>query len=183
MIEFVYLYIYLVVGVDEVGCGLLVGVVVIVVVIFDLVCLIVGLNDFKKLFEKCCLLLYDEIKEKVLSWSLGCVEVYEIDELNILYVIMFVMQCVVVGFYIVLEYVLIDGNCCLVLFVLLMVVVKGDSCVVEISVVFILVKVICDVEMVVLDIVFFQYGFVQYKGYLIVFYLEKLVQYGVMVYY
>lgn len=91
MIEFVYLYMYLVVGVDEVGCGLLVGVVVIVVVIFDLVCLIVGLNDFKKLSEKCCLVFCEEIKEKVLSWSLGCVEFYEIDELNIFYVIMLVM--------------------------------------------------------------------------------------------
>lgn len=154
MIEFVYLYMQLVVGVDEVGCGLLVGVVVIVVVIFDLVCLIVGLNDFKKLSEKCCLVFYEEIKEKVLSWSLGCVEFYEIDELNIFYVIMLVMQCVVVGLYIVLEYVLIDGNCCLKLLMFVMVVVKGDSCVLEISVVFILVKVMCDVEMVVLDIVF-----------------------------
>lgn len=181
--EFVYLYIYLVVGVDEVGCGFLVGVVVIVVVIFDLVKLIVGLNDFKKFSEKCCLVLFDEIKEKVLCWSLGCVELYEIDELNILYVIMLVMQCVVVGLSIVFEFVLIDGNCCLLLLMFFQVVVKGDSWVVEISVVFILVKVICDVEMVMLDFVFFYYGFVQYKGYFIVVYLQKLQEYGVIEYY
>lgn len=41
-------------GVDEVGCGLLVGDVVIVVVIFDLNKLIVGLVDFKKLLDKKC---------------------------------------------------------------------------------------------------------------------------------
>ncbi|MEA7931645.1 hypothetical protein ONJ16_25920, partial [Salmonella enterica subsp. enterica serovar Montevideo] len=40
---------------------------------------IVGLNDSKKLSEKRRLSLYDEIKEKALSWSLGRAEAHEID--------------------------------------------------------------------------------------------------------
>lgn len=51
----------LIVGVDEVGCGLLVGDVVMVVVIFDFNWLIMGLNDFKKFSEKKCLVLFFEI--------------------------------------------------------------------------------------------------------------------------
>lgn len=46
-------------------------------------------------------------------------------------------------------------------------VVKGDSFVEEIFVVFILVKVVCDEEMIEFDKCYFDYGFVGYKGYLI----------------
>ncbi|SUG49337.1 ribonuclease HII [Salmonella enterica subsp. arizonae] len=50
------------------------------------------LNDSKKLSEKRRLALYDEIKEKALSWSLGRAEPHEIDELNILHATMLAMQ-------------------------------------------------------------------------------------------
>lgn len=49
----------LIVGVDEVGCGLLVGDVVIVVVILDFNYFIEGLVDLKKLSEKKCFLLVE----------------------------------------------------------------------------------------------------------------------------
>lgn len=91
MIEFVYFDVKFIVGVDEVGRGLLVGVVVIVVVILDLNNLIEGLVDLKKLSEKKCFVFVEEIKEKVLCWLFGWVEFEEIDEFNIFYVMMFVM--------------------------------------------------------------------------------------------
>ncbi|SUI21888.1 ribonuclease HII [Salmonella enterica subsp. salamae] len=92
MIEFVYPHTHLVAGVDEVGRGPLVGAVVTAAVILDPARPIVGLNDSKKLSEKRRLALYDEIKEKALSWSLGRAEAHEIDELNILHATMLAMQ-------------------------------------------------------------------------------------------
>lgn len=52
-----------------------------------------------------------EIKEKVFCYVIGCCSLIEIDELNIFYVIMFVMSCVVEGLSVKFEFVFIDGNC------------------------------------------------------------------------
>ncbi|EKR9900910.1 ribonuclease HII [Escherichia coli] len=181
MIEFVYPHTQLVAGVDEVGRGPLVGAVVTAAVILDPARPIAGLNDSKKLSEKRRLALYEEIKEKALSWSLGRAEPHEIDELNILHATMLAMQRAVAGLHIAPEYVLIDGNRCPKLpmpAMPAMAVVKGDSRVPEISAASILAKVTRDAEMAALDIVFPQYGFAQHKGYPTAFHLEKLAEYG-----
>ncbi|AYL64730.1 MULTISPECIES: ribonuclease HII [Citrobacter freundii complex] len=178
MIEFVYPHTHLVAGVDEVGRGPLVGAVVTAAVILDPTRPIIGLNDSKKLSEKRRLALFDEIKEKALSWSVGRAEPHEIDDLNILHATMLAMQRAVAGLHIAPEYVLIDGNRCPALPVPSMAVVKGDSRVAEISAASILAKVTRDAEMAALDTVFPQYGFAQHKGYPTAFHLEKLVQYG-----
>lgn len=175
MIEFVYPHTQLVAGVDEVGRGPLVGAVVTAAVILDPARPIAGLNDSKKLSEKRRLALYEEIKEKALSWSLGRAEPHEIDELNILHATMLAMQRAVAGLHIAPEYVLIDGNRCPKLPMPAMAVVKGDSRVPEISAASILAKVTRDAEMAALDIVFPQYGFAQHKGYPTAFHLEKLL--------
>ncbi|STF33215.1 ribonuclease HII [Escherichia coli] len=154
MIEFVYPHTQLVAGVDEVGRGPLVGAVVTAAVILDPARPIAGLNDSKKLSEKRRLALYEEIKEKALSWSLGRAEPHEIDELNILHATMLAMQRAVAGLHIAPEYVLIDGNRCPKLPMPAMAVVKGDSRVPEISAASILAKVTRDAEMAALDIVF-----------------------------
>lgn len=164
MIEFVYPHTQLVAGVDEVGRGPLVGAVVTAAVILDPARPIAGLNDSKKLSEKRRLALYEEIKEKALSWSLGRAEPHEIDELNILHATMLAMQRAVAGLHIAPEYVLIDGNRCPKLPMPAMAVVKGDSRVPEISAASILAKVTRDAEMAALDIVFPQYGFANTKG-------------------
>ena len=176
MIEFVYPHTQLVAGVDEVGRGPLVGAVVTAAVILDPARPIAGLNDSKKLSEKRRLALYEEIKEKALSWSLGRAEPHEIDELNILHATMLAMQRAVAGLHIAPEYVLIDGNRCPKLPMPAMAVVKGDSRVPEISAASILAKVTRDAEMAALDIVFPQYGFAQHKGYPTAFHLEKLAE-------
>ena len=178
MIEFVYPHTQLVAGVDEVGRGPLVGAVVTAAVILDPARPIAGLNDSKKLSEKRRLALYEEIKEKALSWSLGRAEPHEIDELNILHATMLAMQRAVAGLHIAPEYVLIDGNRCPKLPMPSMAVVKGDSRVPEISAASILAKVTRDAEMAALDIVFPQYGFAQHKGYPTAFHLEKLAEHG-----
>lgn len=145
----------LIVGVDEVGWGFFVGDVVIVVVVLDFVKFIKGLIDFKKFSEKKWNVLSEEIKVKVLYWSIGWVSLEEIDKLNILYVIMLVMIRVVDVLGVIFNFVCVDGNCLLVWNYFFEVVVKGDSLYVEIFVVFIIVKVECDNDMLVLYEVYF----------------------------
>lgn len=178
MIEFIYPHTHLVAGVDEVGRGPLVGAVVTAAVILDPARPIAGLADSKKLSEKRRLALYDEIRDKALSWSLGRAEPHEIDELNILHATMLAMQRAVAGLHVVPEYVLIDGNRCPALAMPSMAVVKGDSRVQEISAASILAKVTRDREMAELDLHFPQYGFAQHKGYPTALHLERLVEHG-----
>ncbi len=178
MIEFIYPHTHLVAGVDEVGRGPLVGAVVTAAVILDPARPVAGLADSKKLSEKRRLALYDEIRDKALSWSLGRAEPHEIDELNILHATMLAMQRAVAGLHIAPEYVLIDGNRCPALAMPSMAVVKGDSRVQEISAASILAKVTRDREMAELDRHFPQYGFAQHKGYPTALHLERLVEHG-----
>lgn len=165
-------------GVDEVGRGPLVGAVVTAAVILDPQRPIVGLADSKQLSEKRRLALYDEIKDKALSWSLGRAEPEEIDQLNILHATMLAMQRAVVGLHLAPDYVLIDGNRCPLLPMPALAVVKGDSRVAEISAASILAKVTRDREMVELDARFPEYGFAQHKGYPTAYHLEKLALLG-----
>ncbi len=175
---FIYPQATCIAGVDEVGRGPLVGAVVTAAVILDPTRPIVGLADSKQLSEKRRLSLYDEIKEKALAWSLGRAEPEEIDQLNILHATMLAMQRAVAGLAIVPDFVLIDGNRCPALPMSAQAVVKGDSCVAEISAASIMAKVTRDREMVELDQRFPAYGFAQHKGYPTAFHLEKLAALG-----
>lgn len=178
MSDFIYPIASLIAGVDEVGRGPLVGAVVTAAVILDPAKPIVGLADSKKLSEKRRLALYDEIKEKALSWSLGRAEPEEIDQINILHATMLAMQRAVAGLSIIPDYVLIDGNRCPALPMPSQAVIKGDSLVAEISAASIIAKVTRDREMAELDLLFPQYGFAQHKGYPTALHMEKLTQYG-----
>lgn len=175
---FVYPDAGLIAGVDEVGRGPLVGAVVTAAVILDPARPIVGLADSKKLSEKKRLALFEEIKEKALSWSLGRAEPHEIDELNILHATMLAMQRAVAGLPITPEFVLIDGNRCPALPMPAQAVVKGDGKVAEISAASILAKVTRDREMAELDAQYPQYGFAKHKGYPTADHLRLLAEHG-----
>lgn len=178
MAEFIYPNARLIAGVDEVGRGPLVGAVVTAAVILDPARPIAGLADSKKLSEKRRLVLFDEIRENALAWSLGRAEPEEIDQLNILHATMLAMQRAVAGLTVTPEYVLIDGNRCPSLPMPSMAVVKGDSLVAEISAASIIAKVTRDREMAELDAVFPQYGFAQHKGYPTAQHLAMLTEHG-----
>ena len=152
-------------GVDEVGRGPLVGNVVAAAVILDPENPIVGLADSKKLSEKKRDVLYDEILEKALAWSVASASPAEIDELNILHATMLAMRRAVLGLSVKPEYVYVDGNRCPDLPYPSEPVVKGDSKVKEISAASILAKVVRDREMKVLDAQYPAYGFAKHKGY------------------
>lgn len=165
-------------GVDEVGRGPLVGAVVTAAVILDPANPIEGLTDSKKLTEKKRNLLFDEIKEKALAWSLGRCEPEEIDQLNILQATMVAMQRAVAGLSVQPDFVLVDGNRIPELPMAAQAVVKGDLRVAEISAASILAKVTRDREMEVLDAKYPQYGFAKHKGYPTKAHFEALAEHG-----
>ncbi|PSW01704.1 ribonuclease HII [Photobacterium lipolyticum] len=167
-------------GVDEVGRGPLVGAVVTAAVILDPNNPIEGLTDSKKLSEKKRNLLFDEIKEKALAWSLGRCEPEEIDQLNILQATMVAMQRAVADLSVQPDYVLVDGNKIPQLPMAAQAVVKGDLRVAEISAASIIAKVTRDREMEALDVLHPEYGFAKHKGYPTKAHFEALEQYGVI---
>ena len=71
-------------GIDEVGRGPFAGPVMAGAVILPKDCEILYLNDSKKLSAKRREELYDEIREKAVSWAVARVEPERIDEINIL---------------------------------------------------------------------------------------------------
>jgi ribonuclease HII len=155
----------LVCGVDEVGRGPLCGPVVTAAVILDPEKPVQGLNDSKKLTEKKREALFDEIKLKALSWSLGRAEVEEIDELNILHATMLAMKRAVEGLSVKPELALIDGNRCPDLKCPAEAIIKGDGRVPEISAASILAKVARDREMAEMEKLYPGYGIGGHKGY------------------
>ncbi len=168
----------LVAGVDEVGRGPLCGAVVTAAVILDPARPIRGLNDSKKLTEARRELLFDEIREKALSWCIARAEVEEIDQLNILHATMLAMQRAVAGLHITPRLALIDGNRCPQLAVPSAAVVKGDSKVPAIAAASILAKVSRDREMQALDRQYPGYGIAGHKGYPTAVHLEALQRLG-----
>ncbi|QUM79333.1 ribonuclease HII [Moritella sp. 5] len=168
----------LVAGVDEVGRGPLVGDVVTAAVILDPNNPILGLTDSKKLSDKKRQLLFPEIKEKALAWSIGRCSPSEIDELNILQATMVAMQRAVAGLALQPDHVFIDGNRCPVLPMTAEAIVKGDLRVAEISAASILAKVVRDAEMDELHERYPEYGFAQHKGYPTKAHMEKLAELG-----
>ncbi|MBF6043508.1 ribonuclease HII [Pseudomonas sp. ChxA] len=166
-------------GVDEVGRGPLCGDVVTAAVILDPSRPIQGLNDSKKLSEKKRDLLYDEICEKALAWSIGRASVEEIDQLNILQATMLAMQRAVYGLNVTPTLVLIDGNRCPILPMRAEAIIKGDGLIAEISAASVLAKVVRDREMQSADLLYPGYGLAGHKGYPSPEHLEALTRLGV----
>ena len=155
----------LVAGVDEVGRGPLAGDVVTAAVILDPNNKIEGLNDSKKLTEKKRDSLYEQIKEKALSYAIARCSVEEIDSMNILQASLLAMKRAVEGLSIQPEHVLVDGNNIPDWSYPAEAVVKGDARVESIAAASILAKVVRDREMIAYDAVYPGFGFAKHKGY------------------
>ena len=168
----------LVAGVDEVGRGPLCGDVVTAAVILDPARPILGLNDSKKLTEARREALYEEIRDKALSFCIARAAVEEIDALNILHATMLAMQRAVEGLHITPRLALIDGNRCPVLAVPCAPVVQGDAKVPAIAAASILAKVTRDREMHAFEALYPGYGLGGHKGYPTSMHLEALSRLG-----
>lgn len=152
-------------GVDEAGRGPLAGPVYTAAVILDPENPIAGLNDSKKLTEKKRDLLFDEIKEKALAYSIDFADEKEIDEKNILAATMASMKRAVEKLHIPADYALIDGNKAPDLSIDCEPVIKGDALCQSVSAASILAKVSRDRFMMELHEKYPQYNFKKHKGY------------------
>jgi len=166
-------------GIDEVGRGPLAGPVVAAAVVLDSARPIDGLADSKTLSERRRELLFAEVCDKALAWSLGRAEVAEIDAINILQASLLAMQRAVSGLAVQPQHALVDGNRLPKLPCSGRAIVGGDAIEPCISAASIVAKVARDREMVALDERYPGYGFAQHKGYPTKRHLEALTQLGV----
>lgn len=155
----------IIVGLDEVGRGPLVGDVVAGAVILDPRKPIQGLADSKQLSEKTRDRLAMEIKEKALAWAIGRASPREIDAINILQASLLAMERAFCQLSQPVDLALVDGNRCPKLSCKTEAIIGGDSKIPAISAASIIAKVTRDTEMRLLDAVFPEYGFAQHKGY------------------
>ena len=166
-------------GVDEAGRGPLAGPVCAAAVVLPEGYLPAGLNDSKKLTEKRRELLFDEIRENALSYSIQLVDNEIIDDINILNATMQAMAQEIAGLGVPVELALIDGNRCPPANVPCQAVVQGDARSASIAAASILAKVTRDRLMLEYDQLFPGYGFARHKGYGTKAHYQALTQLGV----
>lgn len=152
-------------GIDEAGRGPLAGPVVAGAVILPKDCQILYLNDSKKLSEKKRELLFDEIKEKAVSYGIGIVGPGRIDEINILQATYEAMRMAISQLNVKPEILLNDAVTIPGVDIMQVPIIKGDAKSVSIAAASILAKVTRDRMMVEYDQLFPEYGFAKHKGY------------------
>ena len=168
-------------GVDEAGCGPLVGSVFAAAVVLPNEYDLPGLTDSKKLSERRRDELAVLIKQQALAWCVAAASVEEIDRLNILHATMLAMRRAVHGLERLPEKVWIDGNrvppdlgC------EAEAVIKGDSKIIQISAASVLAKTARDAEMYALAERYPQYDFERHKGYGTAEHLAALQRHGAL---
>ena len=157
-------------GVDEAGAGPLAGPVYAAAVILPPELMLPWLNDSKQVTPKRRVLLFDEIRERALAFSIASVSAEEIDELDILNARMLAMERAISGLQPAADYALIDGNrdhgSRVAVTLPHETIVKGDGLSASIAAASILAKVSRDRYMTeVLDRQYPEYRFAKHKGY------------------
>ncbi len=155
----------LICGVDEAGRGPLAGPVCAAAVILPRGLEIEGLNDSKKLSEKKREALFDEIREKAVSYGIGWASVKEIEEINILSAALLAMNRAIDQLAPAPDLALIDGNTTRDIRLPARAVVGGDGKCASIAAASILAKVSRDRYMTEMDTKYPGYGFAKHKAY------------------
>jgi ribonuclease HII len=172
----------LVCGVDEAGAGPLAGDVYAAAVILPRDFTLPYLNDSKKVTPKRRDILFDQIKEGAIAWSVGVATAQEIDELDILNCRMLAMNRAIAGLSPQPDFVLVDGNrnhgSKIAIELPNEMVVKGDSKSASIAAASILAKVSRDRYMEEMAKQYPEYLFEKHKGYGTKLHYEMLDQYG-----
>lgn len=170
----------LICGVDEAGRGPLAGKVYAAAVILNPMMSIKGLTDSKKLSNIKREELYEKIIESAYAYSIRSADVAEIEQLNILQATLLAMKRAVESLSIIPTLVQIDGNKAPKLAVKTETIVKGDLKVSAISAASILAKVTRDREMIEIDKIYPEYGFINHKGYGTKEHLAAIAKFGVL---
>jgi len=165
-------------GVDEAGRGPLAGPVVAAACILPIDCVIEGLNDSKKLSEKKRDLLFEEIKEKAIAYSIASASNEEIDTFNILNATMLAMVRAIEGLPEKADFAIVDGNCVRNFPIPAMTIVKGDAKSPSIAAASILAKVTRDRICLEMDAQYPEYNFKKHKGYPTKLHRDLVMEFG-----
>lgn len=165
-------------GVDEAGAGPLAGPVYAAAVILPPGLILPFLNDSKKVTPKRRALLFDQITEQAIGYSVAWADETEIDEINILNARMLAMERALQKLDPAPDFALIDGNCNRGITFPNRTVVKGDAKSASIAAASILAKVSRDRCMEELGTRYPQYQFEKHKGYPTKLHYQLLRQYG-----
>lgn len=165
-------------GVDEAGRGPLCGPVVAAACILPCGLVIPGLNDSKKISEKKRDLLFDQIREQAIAYSIASASVEEINQLNILEATLLAMRRAIDGLSVKADFALIDGNVSRDFQIDTKAVISGDATSPSIAAASILAKVTRDRMCIELDREYPQYGIAKHKGYGTKVHMDALREYG-----
>ena len=174
----------LIIGVDEAGRGCLAGPLVCAAVVLDYEVVFDKLKDSKQLSPSARELLYQQIVDSCVSYSIQMIPVEYIDEHNILNATMEGMKRAILALGITQGLCLVDGNRLPMLTaseaqdIELKSVVHGDDLHASIAAASILAKVYRDQLMVQLDEEYPHYGFAVHKAYGTKAHLEAIGKYG-----
>lgn len=165
-------------GIDEAGRGPLAGPVVAGAVVLPKDCEILYLNDSKKLSAKRREELFDEIKEKAVSYGIGMSSSVRIDEINILQATYEAMVHAVEDLGVVPDLLLNDAVTIPQLPIRQVGIIKGDAKSVSIAAASIMAKVTRDRLMTEYAELYPNYGFEKHKGYGSAAHIEAIKKFG-----
>lgn len=168
----------LIAGVDEAGRGSLVGCVVVAAVILPENIYLERLDDSKKLSAKVRENLYDKIISAAISYKAVCVEVAEIDELNIYQATLAGMKRAVAGLDVAPDFVLTDAMKVDFGEISSQAIVHGDALSATIAAASIIAKVTRDRLADDWAKIFPQYGFEHNRGYGTKAHLDAIKNFG-----
>lgn len=168
----------LIAGVDEAGRGSLVGCVVVAAVILPENIYLERLDDSKKLSAKVRENLYDKITSAAISFNAVCVDVAEIDELNIYQATLAGMKRAVAGLDVVPDFVLTDAMKVDFGEIPTRAIVHGDALSATVAAASIVAKVTRDRLADEWAKIFPQYGFEQNRGYGTKAHLDAIKNFG-----
>ncbi len=166
-------------GIDEAGRGPLAGPVVVGIAIMKPESFIEGVNDSKKISEKKREVLYKQITNEAVDWSVGIVDQNEIDEINILNATKKALHMAITNLKIKPDRILVDAlehiDTSGIPYTSI---IKGDAKIYSISAASIIAKVTRDRMMKEYDEIYPEYGFAGHKGYGTAKHIQAIKTYG-----
>ena len=165
-------------GIDEAGRGPLAGPVVAGAVVLPKNCKILYLNDSKKLSAKRRDELFDEIREKAISYGIGMSSPAQIDSINILQATYEAMRLAIEDLEVVPDLLLNDAVTIPQVPIKQIAIIKGDAKSLSIAAASVMAKVSRDRLMVQYAEMYPEYGFEGHKGYGSAAHIEAIKKYG-----
>ena len=166
-------------GIDEAGRGPLAGPVVVAAVIMPKDSMIEGVNDSKKVSEKKREILYEQIINEAISYSVGIIDQKEIDEINILNATKKGLTTAIKGLEVKPQRIIVDAlehiDTCQIPYTSI---IKGDAKCYYIAAASIIAKVTRDIIMRQWGQIYPDYCFEKHKGYGTKAHIAAIKEYG-----